>query len=112
MLAAGRLRHLVVLQRNTPNRSPYGQATPHWSDVATLHAEVIPLAGRELVNARQIHPTASHRVTVRASIPILPTDRFLFQGRTLNIEAVLRTNEVKVMYDITCTEPVSTVPTL
>lgn len=52
---------------------------------APIAARVQTLTGRELEQARQAVSDASLKVTIRHLAGLVPTDQFLFKGRTLHI---------------------------
>lgn len=64
-MRAGRLRHRIDIE--TPVESPdsYGGVSTSWSLDATRWAEVVPLTGKPLTSAQQVHAEATHRVRVR-----------------------------------------------
>jgi SPP1 family predicted phage head-tail adaptor len=104
---AGDLRHRVTLQTCTGSTvGKGGQRVPTWSNVGTYWACVTPLAGMELMNARQVKAQTSHKITIRNVGPIPPTARFLFEatGRLFNLDAVYRRDERNAYYDCHATE--------
>lgn len=85
MMRAGKLRHLITLQRNEPDRNSIGDPIPHWVDYATVNAEVSPLKGREFFDAQQITSELTTRVRIRWLDGVKAEHRILFQDRTLEI---------------------------
>nr|WP_211234143.1 phage head closure protein [Desulfocurvus vexinensis] len=76
-----------------------------WADLATVWARVEALKGEEYFAAAQMQNSVSHRVTMRYRADLTPTHRLVFEGRTLDIEAVLP-DERKSRLVIMCTEQV------
>jgi SPP1 family predicted phage head-tail adaptor len=89
-IAAGRRRHKATIQYDAGgSRDAHGQYAPDWQTYATVWGELVPLAGDELEQARQRVATVSHRFTMPAVLGVGPTMRLRYNGRTLNVEAVL-----------------------
>jgi len=85
---AGDLRHRVTLSRNTNPTTPNaaGQVKANYQDIGTYYALVECLGGAEDVNGDQLKGTLKYKITLRASSgPILPADKFTWNGHTLNV---------------------------
>lgn len=91
MIAAGRLRHRVQLQRQVYAQSPAtGAETVSWELLADrVRAEVAPLSARELVAAKAVDGEVTLRVTIRYRDDVTDKCRVLFRGKILNIHGVL-----------------------
>ena len=80
----GKMRHRVTLQIPDPpaNRSNSTKGKPDtvWTTIGTYWARLEPLTGRELVNAKQIKPEISHRITMRVNGPLPTSGRLIFPG--------------------------------
>jgi SPP1 family predicted phage head-tail adaptor len=109
-VTAGRLRHRVTIQAPPVEgaRDPYGVAPrADWTDVATIWAEVRPLRGKEAaVVAQQVAASVTHQVRVRYidGRAITPRHQLLFEGRILNVNAVIDVEERKRELHILATE--------
>lgn len=90
-MLAQRLRHRITLQQKTVTQDPLGTAiTQAWSDwLAAEPAEVVPLSGREFIQAGGKHAAVTARITIRWRPGVDATMRVLFDGGIYNIEAVL-----------------------
>ena len=64
-MRAGKLRHRVTIQKNTPSQNDLGEAIASWSTVATVWAAVEPLQGREFFEARQEQADVTTRIRIR-----------------------------------------------
>jgi SPP1 family predicted phage head-tail adaptor len=106
----GDMRKRVVIQRATVAADDFGQDIPTWSNLATVWAQVRPLSGRELVNARQVKDTVSHKITTRQSVTITPADRLVLGTRVFNIESVIKTDELNQWLEILATELIGETP--
>lgn len=80
-------RRITLQQRGTPN--PMGPSAADWSDVVTTWAEIRPLQGRELVSAQAINAEVTHEVLIRYRANVTSSMRAVYQGRVLDIRAVL-----------------------
>ena len=97
---AGSLRHRLVWQRQADTSDPMNEPGGDWTTLTTIWADVEPLGGRELWNARQVKATSTHRITARggartvgsppAATQIRASDRFSFEGtgRVFNIVVI------------------------
>lgn len=105
-MGAGPLRHRVAIQRATNTRDEYGQPVASWSTVATRWMSIEPLTGREAVEAQQINPKLSHRVTMRydATADVTPGDRLLWGSRVFHIESAANIEERDRYLVMTCWE--------
>ncbi len=93
-MRAGRLRHRVRVERDTSAQDGFGAPSVSWSSLGTRWASVEDLAGRELIEARQVESRATVRVTMRYFDRMTASDRLIKIGpsntdaRTLNITHV------------------------
>ena len=53
-LRAGQLNRRITLQRPSSAQDSFGAVQSTWIDVATVWADIQPLSGRELENARRM----------------------------------------------------------
>jgi SPP1 family predicted phage head-tail adaptor len=105
-IGAGELRHKLTLQRCATTQGPAGKPIYTYTTVGAYRANVEPLTGLELFNARQLKATITHKITMRVIGEVLPSDRFLFEstGRVFNVNFVFRESEVQRLYKIMATE--------
>ena len=90
MIAAGRLRHRVQLQRQVRGQSPVtGAQTVSWEPLAEVWAEVAALSVRELVAAKAVDSEVTMRVTIRQRDDVTDKCRVIHRGKILNIHGVL-----------------------
>ncbi len=61
----GPMLHRVQIQSVAETANVHGGLTQVWSTIATVAAEVTPLSGTELVEARQVDARASVRIRIR-----------------------------------------------
>ena len=89
------MRHNVQVQTlsGTTAAGSRGQSQKTFATVQTVRADIQYLNGREGLLAKQLLPTATHRVHVRFSSHIDVTARLKFGSRILNIMAVESVDE-------------------
>ena len=109
-MQAGRLRHRVTIERLTGERGDAGGISDEWQVIGTRWASVKPLTGREWGQAAAANTRISqHLLTgmTRAdtlTTTLTPRDRLRFKGRTLDIQAVMNTDERGQEMRIMCKE--------
>lgn len=87
-----RLRHRITIQSQvqTQDLDAGGAVIVTWSTlVADEPAEVVPVSGREYLQAGAMQTEIAARMTIRWRDGIAPTQRVLFDGRYYDIQAVL-----------------------
>jgi SPP1 family predicted phage head-tail adaptor len=92
-MRAGLLRHRVsIVYDAAVSDGQGGRTTTPATLVSSLPAEVLPLSGRELLQARAIGSQVSYRVRLRFREDVTPRMRVVlpgtFGGATLQIHAV------------------------
>ena len=103
------MRHRITLYSyGTATRSSTGQVTTSPTLVGTYSAYVEPLAGMELMNARQVKAEVSIKIIMRNQMSIKPSDYFTVDGtsRIYNVESVFRVGERNRWYMIHAVEQV------
>jgi len=82
----GRLKTSVVIQQKRAGRDTKGARTAEsWTTLATVWAEVLPLAGREGWNAKQIDAELTHRMVMRYRSDVTSRNRLKIGTTLLNI---------------------------
>jgi SPP1 family predicted phage head-tail adaptor len=110
-MQAGALRHVIDIQARDQGKDGYNAPKNTWGrSIAGVRAEVKELTGHELLNAQQIHPEISHRVTIRYLAGVTSLYRVIFEGRVLDIQAVLNPDGRKVMMQLFSIERVGATP--
>lgn len=82
------LRTRLVAQAPVDTPDDTGAFTRSWTSVATLWAEVVPLAATQQFVAESIEVEISHHVTIRFRVDVVNGMRFLLGDRALLIRAV------------------------
>lgn len=115
-IPAGLMRHLVTIKEHkiesaSTEYDDYGQLSSSSTALSTgtnFRAYIEQLSGREAEVARQVYPSASHRVTVDYNSTLDSTGGprrvVVFGSRTLNIGAVLNPDLENVQLQLLCGE--------
>lgn len=83
----GRLNTQVVIQvRPAARNATRARTRESWEDVATVWAEVLPLAGREGFAAKQVDSELTHRVVLRYRSDLTSRHRLKVGSAYLNIK--------------------------
>lgn len=88
-VAAGDLRHRVLIQQQVTSRDSDGVSQTVWADVATVWASVEPLSAREFIQSGQTQAAVTARITIRYRAGLLPSMRLLHRGQIFNIAGLL-----------------------
>lgn len=111
-IAAGALRHRLVLQARTPaGDGGGGQAGDPWVapiTVATVWGDIMPLNGTERLRAMKLESRVTHRIAIRFRPGVNGDMRFVLGARTFNIRAVVDLGERRRMLELLCEEGVAT----
>lgn len=92
-LRLGLMRHKLELQELQSVTQDDGGVVSGWVTVAQPYAQIMPLSGRELLQAQAVDSRVSHRITMRYRDGVTPKHRILARGRTFNIVAVATAGE-------------------
>jgi SPP1 family predicted phage head-tail adaptor len=104
MTGLGKFRHTLTLQRQVHPEDDFIDDGEQWDTVAAIRAEVMPMSGKELLEARQIVANVTHKVTTHWQ-PIFKSDmRLDFHGRVLNIASVINVGERSRRCEMMCVE--------
>ncbi len=102
---AGRLNKRITIQEPVEGTTDSaGQPTVTWSDVDTVWAWVQPLTGKEGVEAQQKYGEVTHAVVIRYRSDVTTKCRIELGARTLEIKALLNTDEENKELRMVCLE--------
>lgn len=96
MARAGQFRHLITIESLTTSQSAYGGINESWATHCTCWARVSPQAGTERDGSDSVRGETSYEVEARhdSSVSrITPDMRIVWDGRDLDIDAVLNIDE-------------------
>ena len=103
-MQAGKLRHRVTIQQNTPTRDSFGAEVESWSDVTTIWAAVEPLQGREFFDAQAVNPETTTRIRIRYRSGIVPEMRVAWGSHTYDIQSVIEPESNRRELHLLCRE--------
>ncbi len=87
-MSIGDLRHKIQIQEPIRSEDGGGGGEIAWRYVAEVWAKIVPISGREDVNAEKRRGRISHMVTLRWRQGVRPTQRIVHGTRVLHIESV------------------------
>jgi SPP1 family predicted phage head-tail adaptor len=85
----GQLRHKVEIDSLVTTEDSSGEIVQSWVPLASVWAAVVPLSGRELVEAQSMQSSVSVRLVIRYRPDIQASQRVTFRGQPYNIHAVI-----------------------
>ena len=85
----GRMRSRITLEQRVLTPDTGGGGTTGWQTLATVWAEIIPLAQRESLEAEQTRARTAYDITIRYRTDITSDLRVFFQNRALAIRSVI-----------------------
>jgi SPP1 family predicted phage head-tail adaptor len=106
------LRHPIMIQKRVANvtRNSTGEELlddpANWQDLAPAFADIKPLTGRQLEQARSITDSVSHLLTIRYLEDVQAGQRVKFGDRVFTINSVTNEQEMDVKLLLYCTEGV------
>lgn len=108
LVEPGRLRQVItVKQLASETFNADGSVTRAYTAGTSWRAHVVPLSGREFIEAKQIGSELTHRVTMRFFDGLTPKDQIVFDSRALEIDHVINVEEFGVMTIALCKEVTS-----
>lgn len=89
-VAAGRLRHQVVIEQQVTALTSSGEQETNWVTFATVWAEIAPLSARESMLSEQVQSKVSVRITIRSLDGVIASMRVVQGSTVYNVEGVIR----------------------
>ena len=106
-MRAGRLHQQIsVYALSSTQSSTSGEMVEKWSTtiLTNVWAEVAPLKGRELFNAKQFQAEVDTLITIRyTTFEIVPTMKIVYGTKNYNIQSVINPFESNRELQILCT---------
>ena len=103
-LTSGKLRHQILIERETPTPDGAGGSSVVWSTVVSTRAFIKPISGGERLQALRVESDVTQRVFIRYRSGLLPSDRINYGGRLMEIKAILNLEEQNKWFEIYATE--------
>lgn len=93
-LTAGKLRNMISIERAVKTPDGAGGSTNVWAPVvSSLRSYIKPISGGERFNAMRLEADTTHRIFIRYRTDILTSDRVNYNGRLMQIRAILNLEE-------------------
>lgn len=92
-ITSGKLRNIIDIQRATTTPDGGGGSSVVWSTIASPRAFIKPISGGERFQAMRIEADTTHRVYIRYRADLLTSDRLNFNGRLMQIRALINIEE-------------------
>lgn len=86
-MKAGRLRHRVTIEKNTPTTTGRGERRPAWSTLADVWADIRPLRGREYYQAQQTNAELTTEIEIRYRDDVTSKMRVVWGDRVFDVVA-------------------------
>jgi SPP1 family predicted phage head-tail adaptor len=97
-LAAGKLRHRVVVEEQVTVINSFGESETAWVTFANVWAAIEPLSAREFLAASQVQSNVSCRIVMRNLPGLLPSMRLVHRGKIYNPAGILTDKESGLEY--------------
>ena len=107
-LYAGKLRNKITIEREVSTNDGLGGTTVQWVKAVTLPAYIKPMTGSERFAAQRLEARTTHRIFIRYRADLTTTDRVVFEGRKMQIRAIIDVEERKRWIEIHAEEGVAT----
>jgi SPP1 family predicted phage head-tail adaptor len=107
-ITAGTLRHRIKIQRQTYTPDGLGGGANTWSDYAEIRAFIKPKSGNEKLYSMRLESEVTHRIFIRYRDDLTTTDRINFNGRLMQIRALINIEEANRFIEIYADEGVAT----
>lgn len=89
-MEAGRLDTRIALERPSRTYGPDGGEVVDWERVGEVWATVVPVSGRERLNAPQVMPEEAIRIHIRYRSDVETSWRVLHEGVPWDITGIAR----------------------
>lgn len=76
----------------------------NWSDVGNYWAEIKSFGSKQIYEYRSLNVQATHKIKVRANVPITEDCRIVYKGRYFTDLTIENENEDNVVKWVTCRE--------
>ena len=103
-MRSGRLRHRVTIEEATDTRDGVGHPIPAWMTWAIVWAEIVPLSGRELYAAQEVHNEITTRIWLRYREGLTTKMRLRHGSTIYNINAPINSGERNKVIQLLCSQ--------
>lgn len=106
-MAAGPLRHEVIIQTRQTTQDDFGQVIATWTDGSPIWARVEPVRANEAPGQVQVQADVTHRIRMRGVHAVGVMDRIKFETRIFEVIESRNLEERGVWRELLCKEAVS-----
>lgn len=107
-LFPGALRNRITIQREVEASDGAGGNTLSWKNYAEIRAFIKPVSGNERLQAMRLEANITHRIYIRYRSDLRTDDRVNYQGRLMQIRALINIEERNKWLEIYAQEGVAT----
>jgi SPP1 family predicted phage head-tail adaptor len=107
-ITPGALRHRINVQRQTYVADNAGGGVNTWGDYASIRAFIKPISGNERLYSMRLEANVTHRIFIRYRADLTTNDRINFNGRLMQIRALINLEEMNKFIEIYAEEGVAT----
>lgn len=100
--AAGRLRERVIIEAPDHTADNAAGRRTRWRRVASVAAEVVPMAGNSGVDDLVVRDSQAWKVTIRYRADITTGHRLIYRGTPLSISAAVDPDMLRERLVINC----------
>lgn len=101
-ITSGQLRHKITVERESIIKDSVGGFSSTWATHIEPFAKVVPISGRERYQAMKLEANVTHKIYIRYTGDIKPTDKIIFNGEEMQIRAILNLEYKDVWLELSC----------
>ncbi len=87
-MQSGKLRHRIALQSNTPTINSFSEPVDSWSTYKTVWGSIIPIKGKEVINADQVDSETKILIRIRYNSSVIAQHRAVHNDIIYDINTV------------------------
>lgn len=103
-LSAGKLRNTIIFETPTLTPDGYSGSSVDWSNFAVIRSMIKPVTGSERWQSQRLETNITHRIFIRYRAGLNTEMRINYNGRLMQIEAILNIEERNKWFEIHATE--------
>ena len=107
-ITSGSLRHSITFERQTFVADNAGGGVDTWSDYLTVRAFIKPVSGTERLFSQRLEANITHRIFIRYTAGLTTKDRINFNGRLMQVRALINLEEANKFIEVYAEEGVVT----
>lgn len=101
---AGRLRHRIIIQVNTPTQNTSGEEVDSWATFATVCASVEPQSGDEKFDPEQFYSVTTVKFGIRYLSGLTAKMKIVFDSKEYDIESIVQVKMIRKEMEIIARE--------